>query len=210
MENLIKYPRTFHMPGSPGAKSDDKVLKNMSFFHGKEIVLTLKTDGECTSLTTDRCWPRSLDSRHHESRSWVKQFWAQIRRDIPADLRICGENVYAQHSIEYQALPSFFLGFNAWRGSHCLPWDETQDIFECLGITSVPVLYRGIYDENRVLSEAKGPDLLGGIREGAVGRLVTGFNHEDFKTHVFKWVRPDHVQTDEHWMSKPVVPNKLL
>ena len=27
--------------------------------------------------------------------------------------------------------------------------------------------------------------------------------------NVAKWVRPNHVQTDEHWMWKDVVPNKL-
>ena len=35
------------------------------------------------------------------------------------------------------------------------------------------------------------------------------FKYEDFKTHVGKFVRPNHVQTDEHWMNQAVIKNKL-
>ena len=36
-----KYPRTYHLPFSPGFTSDDKVLKDDSSFRGKEIVVRL-------------------------------------------------------------------------------------------------------------------------------------------------------------------------
>ena len=42
----IKYPRTFHLPWSPGATSDDKMLKSIEHFIGKEVVITEKMDGE--------------------------------------------------------------------------------------------------------------------------------------------------------------------
>ena len=45
-----KYPRTYHLPFSPGFTSDDKVLKDDSYFRGKEIVVTEKMDGENVSI----------------------------------------------------------------------------------------------------------------------------------------------------------------
>ena len=42
----IKYPRTWHHPISEGVTDDDKVLKDTSNFEGKEIVVTVKMDGE--------------------------------------------------------------------------------------------------------------------------------------------------------------------
>jgi len=42
----VKYPRTYHCPWSPGLTKDDKVHPNMDYFQDKEIVVTIKMDGE--------------------------------------------------------------------------------------------------------------------------------------------------------------------
>ena len=73
--NRIKYPRTLHIPSSPGATSDDKMLtasQYVEFFQGRNIQITEKMDGENTTLYSDYLHARSLDSRHHPSRDWVK------------------------------------------------------------------------------------------------------------------------------------------
>lgn len=41
-----KYPRTRHLPSSPGATSDDKFISDFSGFKGKKVVITEKMDGE--------------------------------------------------------------------------------------------------------------------------------------------------------------------
>lgn len=40
--------------------------------------------------------------------------------------RICGENLFARHSISYRSLPSHFMVFGIFEGDVCLAWDETQ------------------------------------------------------------------------------------
>lgn len=206
----VKYPRTWHCPFSPGASNDDKVHKDMSFFEGKEIVITLKMDGENTSMTSQRIWARSLDSVHHVSRSWVKAFWASIKNNIPEDFRLCGENLYAKHAIHYQELPTYFIGFNIWEYDLCLPWDETVEWFTELGIPVAPVLYRGPYNAQKVLECATGAPIFGGAREGIVGRLTGSFLLENFTQSTFKWVRKGHVtENSNHWMYEEVIPNLL-
>lgn len=46
-------------------------------------------------------------------------------------------------------------------------------------------------------------------QEGYVVRLASEFEFKDFSKSVAKFVRSDHVTTDEHWMNKKIVPNKL-
>ena len=45
-----KYPRTYHLPFSPGGTSDDKILLNDEHLNGIEVVVTEKTDGNALVL----------------------------------------------------------------------------------------------------------------------------------------------------------------
>lgn len=56
---------------------------------------------------------------------------------------------------------------------------------------------------------ARDPSDCGERCEGVVVRLADGFSDEDFSRSVAKWVRADHVQTDDHWKHRTVVRNHL-
>lgn len=102
MTDFVKYPRTYHLPWSPGTTNDDKILKSLTGFDGEHVVCTVKMDGENTSLYRNGLHARSLDYQHHDSRAWIRGFHATFAADIPEGMRICGENLYAKHSIAYQ------------------------------------------------------------------------------------------------------------
>ncbi len=208
-DRLTKYPSTPHLPQSRSRTGDDSVLTSTSHLDGMDVVITEKLDGENATLYRDHYHARSLDSRHHPSRDWIKAFWAERRHDIPESLRICGENLYARHSIAYDALKSYFYGFSAWTidTNTCLAWDDTLEWFDLLGIEPVPALYRGPYSDdvvNRLVA-----DLDTSRQEGLVVRNATAFAYADFNRNVAKWVRPRHVQTDTHWMHAEIIPNRL-
>lgn len=206
---LYKYPRTVHMPWSPGATRDDKLLGDMDHFTDKAVVVTEKMDGENTSIYRDHIHSRSLSSRDHPSRSWVKELWGRVRFDIPEGFRVCGENLFAQHSIIYDRLDSYFLVFSIWNEENvCLDWDSTIEWCELLGLKHVPVLYEGIYDE-RLVKTSWQPQNGEEESEGYVVRLRNSFAYSDFRESVAKYVRKHHVQTDSNWMFENVVPNKL-
>ena len=206
---LFKYPKTFHVPWSPGITRDDRVLTSMDQFVGKKVVVSEKLDGENTTIYKNHIHARSLSSGDHPSRSWVKGLWGSISHSIPSGFRICGENLFAKHSITYEALPSYFLVFSIWNDKNvCLSWEETVEWCELLGLHHVPVLYEGAYDEDAV--RASWQPLMGGKEsEGYVVRLRDAFAYEDFRECVAKMVRKNHVQTDSHWMHTEVVQNKL-
>lgn len=201
-----KYPRTFHVPWSPGATSDDKIHKDISFFEGKEIIISEKLDGENTTLMSDCIHARSLDSADHPSRHWVKGLWGNIKYNIPEDWKICGENLYATHSLHYTNIPSYFMVFSIWdENDICLSWDDTVTFSEFLELEHVPVLWRGTYNKEFIENFKVNTE----IQEGFVIRLANSFPFEDFEKSMAKWVRAGHVDTDDHWMYKKIVPNEL-
>ena len=148
-----------------------------------------------------------MDSQHHPSRDWVKAFWSTFRHEIPEGFRICGENLYAQHSLRYDDLKSYFYMFSMWEGKRCLSWDETVMWADLLGIEMVPVLYDGIFDEVKIREIAEGldPEKV----EGLVVRVAGEFNYDDFSRAVAKYVRANHVTTDTHWMHSEIKANGL-
>lgn len=219
-ECLVKFPRTFHMPFSPGATSDDKILKSLDHFIGLEVVVTEKVDGENTTFTRTRTHARSVDSANHWSRAPMKKLhselcWKLQQPQFSEIHRICGENAYATHSISYTGLPSYFMCFSVWdHENNCMSWDDTQLICEELGLSTVPVLARGVYIGDGKISTACETEtvritdlvkvsLLGGEScEGVVIRVADSFHYNEYATKVAKWVRAGHVQTDEHWMHR--------
>lgn len=46
-------------------------------------------------------------------------------------------------------------------------------------------------------------------QEGYVVRTVDSFAYEEFNRSVSKWVRKDHVVTDDHWMHQAMILNTL-
>ena len=55
----------------------------------------------------------------------------------------------------------------------------------------------------------KKPSEYGDTREGVVIRIADEFSIDDFSKCVCKWVRPNHVTTDEHWTKHWVKANLI-
>lgn len=202
-----KYPRTPHLPFSPGATSDDKVLPNTDHLLGETVVVTEKMDGENTTIYKDYYHARSIDSAHKSYHSWLLSYIPCMQSLLSENERICGEYLFAKHSISYSELESYFYGFSAWDGERCLSWDETQKEFERLGIVSVPIIYVGEYSDEYIRKLAE--ETVGQGGEGIVVRTVSGFSYNDFGLHMAKFVRPNHVQTDKHWSHGVIEKNSL-
>src|SRR6185369_15458032 len=135
----VKYPRTYHLPFSKGRTDDDRALKDCSQFEGKEVVVTIKMDGEnTTGYQSGHVHARSIDSDNHPSRSWVKNFLSTCLHELPQNWRLCGENLYAKHSIHYKQLASYFYLFSMWDDrNNCLSWDDTVEWARLLDLSTV-------------------------------------------------------------------------
>ena len=186
--------------------NDDRVIKDLSLLTGSRVVITEKMDGENTTIYRDNIHARGGGYSSHPSRSWMRGFHAQIKFLIPDGWRVCGENLYAKHSIHYQNLPHYFLAFSVWdQDNICLSWEETTEFLAQIGILPVPVLAIGSYQE----SLEKVTEIDETTTEGYVIRVADRFDYTDFDRSVVKWVRKNHVQTDDHWLNQAVTKNIL-
>lgn len=203
----VKYPRTHHLPWSPGMTDDDRVMDSVGLMElgQSEVVVTEKMDGENTSLYRDGyVHARSIDGTGHPSRSWVKSQWAKVAHDLPEGWRVCGENLYAVHSIRYDDLSSYLQIFSIWdEHNNCLSWDETVEWAELLGFPTVRELYRGPMNFD-IIEGLWHPGIADRV-EGYVVRTVDGFPYREFRNRVGKFVRPNHVTSDRHWAAGRVL-----
>lgn len=199
----IKYPRTYHLPWSKKTSNDDKILKSTSHFDNKNIVISIKLDGENTTLYDDHVHARSLDSENHESRKWIKNLWGtELRYKIPNGWRICGENLYATHTINYKNLKSYFFVYSIWdQNNYCLSWEDTKLYCEVeFNLPLVPIIYENSWDEEKIKNLKLEKDESDNFCEGYVVRLAESFSYTKFHRSTAKFVNENfNIVSNEHW-----------
>ena len=142
---------------------------------------------------------------------WSRNIWDpndglywKIKSLIGSNETLFGENLYGEHSIHYNKLTDYFYLFAANDGINWYSWDDIKMLANIMNIPTVPELWRGrIYNEDElqklVDKYVHDSEWYGDIREGVVIRITDSFKIEVFSKYVCKWVRPNHVQTNEHW-----------
>jgi hypothetical protein len=91
-----------------------------------------------------------------------------------------------------------------------LSWDDTWEWCKLLGLKTVPVMYRGEFDIDKIHNfflecQEKSEDEM----EGYVVRVVDSFAYGDFRNSIAKWVRPNHVQCHGHWTRDKLINNEV-
>jgi hypothetical protein len=212
-----KYPRTPHLPWSPGCARDDKQLLSVAPLLGRELVITEKMDGSNVCLEREHVFARShAAAPRHPSFDALKAVHAALRWQIPDTWQVFGEWLWARHSLSYDRLPAFLLVFgirDSTSESRWLAWDETTAWCNSQGLHTVPLLWRGAVStetalraQTEALTQSRS---CGEEQEGVVVRLAESFPDTEFALSVAKWVRPSHVQTDDHWTELQIIPNRL-
>lgn len=200
-----KYPRTFHLPYSLTISDDDKRLSSDDIFKSMDkVYCSIKMDGENTTVYPDGyIHARSLDGNRHPWQSLLKHSIQRWYSDIPEGWRVCGENLYAAHSIKYNFPDESYL-FQVFgiydEKNNALSYEDMCFYADLFGIRVVPVFFIGKYDKEAILNKFEeykrnSTDEV----EGFVVRNYDSFNYSDFSANTGKFVRKNHVTTDEHW-----------
>jgi hypothetical protein len=210
-----KYPRTKHFPFSPGSTSDDKFMSEEDYesLIGEHLVFTEKLDGSNVCLTRDAVYSRSHSGPPgHVSFNPLKSLHSVLRHTIDNDVSVFGEWCYAVHSIEYSVLQHHLniFGVRDDTTGRWWDWDYVELMAAELSVPTVPVLLEGAVGDKKKLQKiiesfASLSSVYGPVREGLVVRKYYDVYQDNEKLMgLGKWVRANHVQTDEHWTRKPV------
>lgn len=201
-----KYPRTYHLPYSPNATDDDKKLQSdKHFYKFKEVVVTVKMDGEnCTVYNDGYIHARSIDGSSYPWQSKVKYIIHNWCYFIPDGWRVCGENLQAKHSISYtfNDVNDLFQCFSIYNDKNeCLSWDDTFNFCKEKNIKIVDEIYRGEYNIKKIMNAFSEYCSLHKNQEveGFVVRNSDKFSYDDFNKNVGKYVRYHHLKTDSDW-----------
>lgn len=210
MDSSWKYPRTFHVPFSEGLQNDDRRVDDdwFSYLKGKELVLTEKLDGENSSISKYGVYARSHAAPTRNP--WSINLWGndglywRVKDYLGEDEMIVGENLYGVHSIEYNRLKEYFHLFAVRNDERWYSWDEIVEMAEILNLPTVPVLERCVFENEEELKERILYWMTQGSRygdtiEGVVTRTVESYPIDEFSHNVVKYVRKNHVQTDQFW-----------
>lgn len=211
-----KYGRTYHFPFSPGVSNDDRINNNywQNIKSFQKIVHTEKLDGENNCLNKHGVFARSHAMPTNSAwTSTLRQKWNIIKHDL-GNYELFGENLFAIHSIEYAEIDSHFFVFAVRELDQWLSWEETLFIASAFDIPTVPViatidrLPEQAAFERQVITLATAESSFQSIEansgkpctmEGIVTRNFDTYSVSQFEKNVFKYVRKDHVTTNEHW-----------
>ena len=203
---MSKYPKTYHLPWSPGSTNDDRISENATYLLNKDIIITEKLDGSNTAMTDQGVFGRShaVFTKNPWDREVRLLHKMKVEDQLGEGVFLFGENMEGVHSIEYTNLDSYFYIFGIRDNNIWIPWQQVEEYSYLLDIPTVPILFKGVVNSVKELKSLV-DDLvskqseLGGEIEGVVVRSAGMFHNDDFAENVMKWVRKDHVQTDEHW-----------
>jgi hypothetical protein len=211
-----KYPRTPHLPFSPGRSDDDVSISSLARLVGPqadEVVLTEKLDGGNCCLKDGLVFARSHAAPATQPWfSYTKQVYlTEVYPVIDAYLELLGENLFAVHSIPYSdeshPLPSPFYLFGALDRDvgHYVSWDDVERIADSVSLPTPPVLFRGKIGSVAELADRVQQLMAAGSRvgkpgcpmEGVVVRTTAPIQPDHFEVSVAKFVRPGHNQIDD-------------
>ncbi len=221
-DSFFKFPSTPHLTTLGGVEiRNDKVLSpaERHKFLQHTLIVEEKVDGANLGISFDMDGTILLQNRGaYLSLPGVGQ-WKKLKQwldpridsffDILADRYILfGEWCYAKHSIYYDSLPDWFLGFDLYdkKENKFLSISNRNSLFKQLSIVSVPFLGTGCFsldDLKQFLFKSKVSDQ---ISEGIYLRI----DHGNWLQQRAKLVRSSFVQAVyEHWSKTSIEPNQL-
>jgi hypothetical protein len=228
----VKYPSTPYLPQSPGVDPNDINLPDLKPFLNQPLVVTVKMDGSNSLLTRDLVAARNGGHADHPSFDMLKALHKQrLGALIPEGIQVFGEWLYAQHSIAYRddhALAGLFQPFAVYdqKTQMFAGWEGVAIMAKVLKVPTVPVLSHGVvYTEEWKLAgwlQSLAEDTIEQGHEGIVVRTAYPFPYGSFEGYettngktswrvapIAKYVRANHVQTDDGWTHGPIVRNEV-
>ena len=125
MQEVYKFPRTPHLPGSNVVDADRSLTSEevAVLCRDCEVVIQEKLDGTCVGLFFEDADSSVLLKRggvigHREKdqynvfRTWVQQRAVVLREALAKQHALFGEFLWQTHGLFYDRLPDFFIGYD--------------------------------------------------------------------------------------------------
>ena len=221
-DDFFKFPSTPHLAllGDVAVRGD-KIMseRERNDFLEHELIIEEKVDGANLGISFDavgniRAQNRGAYLHLPSTGQWKKLAeWLKPKTDaffeqLTDRYILFGEWCYAQHSVIYDRLPDWFLGFDVYDKSSLrfLSCSRRDNIFRELGIYHVPMIQRGQFSLSSLQGLLIESQLCNKPAEGLYLRIDKG----DWLELRAKLVRPAFVQSiEQHWSRSSIKTNLL-
>jgi ATP-dependent RNA circularization protein (DNA/RNA ligase family) len=220
--DFFKFPSTPHLVTlSDGVIRDDKVMSESERNHFLQYELTVeeKVDGANLGISFDqegniRAQNRGAYLHFPSSGQWKKLGeWLAPRTDILFEnlsnrYIFFGEWCYAQHSVFYDRLPDWCLGFDIYdkQVGRFLSSNRRDEFFKRMKIISVPKIAYGRFTLANLTKLLSQSELSSQPAEG----IYLRFDKDDWLELRAKLVRSAFIQSmEQHWTHFVIKPNRL-
>lgn len=221
-EDFFKFPSTPHVANMPGIDvRTDKVLSESERdkFLQHNLAVEEKVDGANLGFSFDADGIICVQNRGSYlqlpgSGQWRKlSYWLAPRADtlfkhLSNHYILFGEWCYAQHSIYYNRLPDWFLGFDIYDRIFCrfLSTEHRDDLLKKMSIVQVPFIAYGQFSYPEIQKMLSNSKLGDQPSEG----IYLRFDQAQWLEQRGKLVRPAFIQAlDQHWSHSTIRPNRL-
>lgn len=223
MSEFFRFPHTPHLAWlAPGSPRDDKVLSppEVNELLAGELVVEEKVDGANLGFSVSEDGELRAQNRgtylteefcHEQFRSlwrWLAPHQHALIDALWPDRMLFGEWCVATHSVNYDLLPDWFVGFDVYDRAAQQFWSTTRrnKLLQSLGLAPVPHLARGHFS----LEELKGMLGTSRVSSHAMEGLVVRREDAEWTYERAKLVRPTFTQNIEaHWSRGPIRRNAL-
>lgn len=220
---FFKYPSTPHLAILRGATvRDDKVLspRDQSEFLSHDVFVEEKIDGANLGISFDH--EGTVQAQNRGSilslpaqgqwkplNEWLNANVARLYKSLSDRYILFGEWCYATHSIHYDRLPSWFLGFDVYdsNSNQFIGISERNAMLDEMKIYLVPQIASGRFDLTSIVDLLRESQV---GREAAEGLVLRRRMPEKNAFWKAKIVRAEFIQAiDDHWSRKPLRTNQL-
>lgn len=222
--DFFRFPHTPHLLWlGQGSPRDDKVLSphEVTDLLAAEVVIEEKLDGANVgfSLAPDGSLRAQNRGQYlvepHAGQfarlpAWLAQHSEGLRSVLTPKLIVFGEWCAARHSLDYAALPDWFLLFDVYDRGAGQFWSTPRrnDLASRAGLLTVSQVQQGkvtVSDLKKLVS-----DTTSRYRAGPLEGVVIRRESVDWCEARAKLVRPDFTQTiDTHWRKRALEWNRI-
>ena len=227
---LPQYPRTPHLPHKPNTQREDLVASDKEvacIFTSTYVVVEEKIDGANVGMAKFDGHPIIRNHNYILNKGYQKQTPAKLQfksiwtwyykhehlfdklADLAGPVSVYGEWMIAQHGLEYDLLPSWFIAFDVYNyeeGKFMNPMQGSMLLKE-VGFCTVPQLLKGTvdnYEQLEAFCQQPSPFTTKGLREG----LYVKVSDEKWIIDRFKMVREGFKQGGL-WSTKEIKKNQI-
>lgn len=223
--NFFRFPHTPHLAWlGEGLPRGDKVLSinEAEDFLAHSLIVEEKLDGANLGVSVDAVGDFRFQNRgQYLQAPYDGQFarlntWLTSKADLLFDalnqnMLVFGEWCAAQHSLDYDSLPDWWMVFDVYDRATGRFWSASRrDAWAAKnGLSTVPTLAQGHFTKLELIQMLQ--DFPSGYRKGPLEGIVVRKDGQKWTEARAKLVRADFVQNiGDHWRSRPLVWNRLI